>query len=190
MARDDYEIIAACKDKQEDACHELMRRYEGYVFKLCFNFTGQREDALDLTQEVFFKVFNNLSSYQLGRPFKPWLRQVAVNMAINSIQKHSSPLSLDQPLADGKATLADTLAATDDPAREIEWQETGQILKDAIKRLPQVYRLIVVLRHQEGMTYQEIADASGIPLGTVKTYLFRARSLLRKDLASYYAWEV
>lgn len=190
MARDDYELIVACRDRHQDACQELMRRYEGYVFKLCFNFTGQREDALDLTQEVFFKVFNSLSTYQMGRPFKPWLRQVAINMAINNMRKHSTPLSLDQPLADGKATLADILTARDDPAREIEWQETGQILREAIKRLPQVYRLIVVLRHQEGMTYQEIADTSGIPLGTVKNHLFRARSLLRKDLASYYAWEV
>lgn len=190
MARDEHEIIAACKNKQEDACQELMRRYEGYVFKLCLSFTGQREDALDLTQEVFLKVFKNLSSYQPGRPFKPWLRQVSVNTALDNMRQHSSPLSLEQPIADGNATLADTLASRDDPAREIEWQETGQILKEAIKRLPQVYRLVVVLRHQEGMTYQEIADATGIPLGTVKTHLFRARSLLRKDLASYYAWEV
>ncbi|PKM78199.1 MAG: RNA polymerase subunit sigma-24 [Firmicutes bacterium HGW-Firmicutes-15] len=175
---------------QEQAYQDLMRRYEGYIYRLCQSFINNREDALDLTQETFIRVFQGLETYQLNRPFKPWLRQVAVNTCVNFLQRHSSaPLFLDQPVADGNLTLADTLASREDPAQEIEWQETGRFLQEAINRLPQVYRLLVVLRHQEGMSYKEIAEETGVPLGTVKTHLFRARAALRKGLSTYYAWE-
>lgn len=191
MAEEDRQLILRCRDGQEQAYHDLMKRYEGYIYTLCFRCAGNREDALDLTQETFIKVFQGLDSYQLNRPFKPWLRRIAVNHCINFLQKRSSaPLFLDQPLADGKITLGDTLAASTDPAQEIEWQETGRFLKEAINRLSQQYRLLLFLRHQEGLSYQEIAEETGVPLGTIKTHLFRARAALRKELSVYYGWEV
>lgn len=190
MAEDDRQLVLKCREMQEQAYQDLMRRYEGYIYRLCQSFINNREDALDLTQETFIRVFQGLETYQLNRPFKPWLRQVAVNTCVNFLQRHSSaPLFLDQPVADGNLTLADTLASREDPAQEIEWQETGRFLQEAINRLPQVYRLLVVLRHQEGMSYKEIAEETGVPLGTVKTHLFRARAALRKGLSTYYAWE-
>jgi RNA polymerase sigma-70 factor (ECF subfamily) len=176
---------------QEQAYRDLMHRYERYVYRLCHSFTGNREDALDLTQETFIKVFQRLDTYQLNRPFKPWLRQVAINCCVDFLQKNSSsPLFLDQPLADGNLTLADTVASKEDPVKEIEWQETGRFLQEAINKLPQVDRLLIILRHQEGMSYKEIADETGVSLGMVKTHLFRARAALRQGLSAYYAWEV
>ena len=146
--------------------------------------------SLDLTQETFIRVFQGLDTYQLNRPFKPWLRQVTVNTCVNFLQRRSSsPLFLDQPSAEGNLTLGDTVASREDPAQEIEWQETGLILQESINRLPQVYRLLIVLRHQEEMSYKEIAEETGLPLGTVKTHLFRARAALRKELSAYYSWE-
>lgn len=190
MAEDDRQLVLKCRERQEQAYQELMRRYEGYIYRLCHSFTGNREDALDLTQETYIRVFQGLETYNLNRPFKPWLRQVAVNTCVNFLQKRSSsPLFLDRPFADGNLTLADTMASRDDPVQEIEWQETGRFLQEAINRLPQVYRLLIILRHQEGMSYQEIAEETGVPLGTVKTHLFRARAALRQGLSTYYAWE-
>jgi len=190
VAEDDRHLILKCRQKQEQAYQDLMRRYEGYIYSLCHRFTGNREDALDLTQETFIRVFQGLDTYQLNRPFKPWLRQVTVNTCVNFLQRRSSsPLFLDQPSAEGNLTLGDTVASREDPAQEIEWQETGLILQESINRLPQVYRLLIVLRHQEGMSYKEIAEETGLPLGTVKTHLFRARAALRKDLSAYYSWE-
>lgn len=191
MSEDDRQLILKCRENQEQAYHDLMHRYEGYIYRLCLSFAANREDALDLTQETFIKVFQGLDSYQLSRPFKPWLRQVAVNNCVNFLQRRgATPLFLDQPLADNKFTLGETLASRDDPAQEIEWQETGRFLQEAINKLPQEYRLLLILRHQEGMSYQEIADETGVPLGTIKTHLFRARGALRKELSSYYGWEV
>ncbi|WP_276623781.1 RNA polymerase sigma factor [Syntrophomonas wolfei] len=190
MAEEDRQLVIKCRDRQEQAYHELMRRYEGYIYHLCRSMTGNREDALDLTQETFIRVFQGLDSYQLNRPFRPWLRQIAINTCVNFLQRHSSaPLFLDQPLGDGKLTLADTVASPEDPAREIEWREAGRFLQEALNRLPQAYRLLIVLRHQEGMSYREIAEQTGVPLGTVKTHLFRARAALRKEFSTYYAWE-
>jgi len=190
LAEDDRQLVLKCREMQEQAYQDLMRRYEGYVYRLCLSFTGNREDALDLTQETFIRVFQGLDMYQLNRLFKPWLRQVAVNTCINFLQKQSlSPLFLDQPLTDEKLSLADTLASKEDLTREIEWQETGHFLQEAIDRLPQAYRLLIVLRHQEGMSYNEIAKETGVPMGTIKTHLFRARATLRKELSAYYAWE-
>jgi len=107
------------------------------------------------------------------------------------LQKQTaSPLFLDQPMADGNLNLGDTIASGEDLFKEVEWQEIGRFLKEAIGKLPQAYGLLLVLRHQEGMSYQEIADETGVPLGTVKTHLFRARAALRRELAVYYGWEV
>ena len=190
MAEDDRQLVLKCREMQEQAYQDLMRRYEGYIYRLCYSFTGNREDALDLTQDTFIRVFQGLDTYQLNRPFKPWLRQVTVNTCVNFLQKRSSlPLFLDQPLGDGNVTLADTVASREDLAQAIEWQETSRFLQEAINKLPHAYRLLIVLRHQEGMSYQEIAEETGVALGTIKTNLFRARAALRKGLSTYYAWE-
>lgn len=190
MAVDDRQLVLKCREMHEQAYQDLMRRYEGYIYRLCHNFSGTREDALDLTQETFLRVFQGLDTYQLNRPFKPWLRQVAVNTCIDFLRKRSTDiLFLDQPIAEGHVTLADSLSSPEDPITEIEWQETGHFLREAINNLPQSYRLLIILRHQEGMSYQEIAQETGVPLGTVKTHLFRARAALRKELSAYYAWE-
>lgn len=190
LAGDDRQLVLMCLEMQEQAYQDLMRRYEGYVYGLCRSFAGNREDALDLTQETFIRVFRGLHTFQINRPFKPWLRRIAINTCTSFLQKSSSsPLFLDQPLTDDNLVFGDTLASREDPAREIEWQETGEFLQAALNRLPKAYRLLVMLRHQEGMSYSEIADETGLPLGTVKTHLFRARAALRKELSAYYAWE-
>lgn len=190
MAEDDRQLILGCRDRQEQAYHELMRRYEGYIYRLCHSFTGNREDALDLTQETFIKAFAGLGGYQLNRPFKPWLRRIAVNNCLDFLQKRGPlPLFLDQPAGEN-LTLGDTVACGDDPYAKMEWQETGRFLKEAVERLPRVYGLLLILRHQEGMSYQEIVEETGMPMGTVKTCLFRARAALRQELSAYYGWEV
>lgn len=189
MDMDDHQVISLCREGREEGYRELLTRYEGYIYSLCYRLTGNREDALDLTQETFMKVINGLDSFQMNRAFKPWLRQVTVNACYNFLNRRApAGVSLEQPLDDG-LTLADLQPAVEDPAREVEWRDTRRLLWEMVKQLPAVYRLVLVLRHQEGMSYRDIAEVTGLPEGTVKTHLFRARRRLRQGVAEQYGWE-
>jgi len=188
---DDRQLVLMCREGREEAYRQLLFRYEGYIYSLCYRLTGQREDALELSQEVFLKVVTSLPGFQINRPFKPWLRRVVVNVCLNYLRRRTQEtLSLDQSAGEN-FSLADTLAAGrgDDPQVRLEWVETREALRAALERLPPLWRLVLALRHQEELSYQEIAAATGLPLGTVKTYLFRARNLLRQVFSEIYGWE-
>lgn len=188
---DDRQLVMECRNGDEYAYRVLLSRYEGYIYSLCYRLTGNREGALELAQEAMIRIVSGLDSYQVNKSFKPWLRQVVVNTGMNYLRRRSpETLSLDHIIADG-LTLGDTLAAgeTGDPQARVEWLETKKALEMAVRRLPPEYRLVLILRHQEGMSYNEIADSVSIPVGTVKTYLFRARNQLRAMLKDCYGWE-
>ena len=187
---DDRQLVLGCREGQEEAYRLLLTRYEGYIYNLCYKLTHHREDALELAQEAMIKIITGLESFQVNRPFKPWLRQVVINTGLNFLRRNApETLSLDQP-GQGNVTLADTLSSKEDPSAQVEWLESQKVLQAALSSLPPMLRMVLLLRHQEEMSYQEIADATQIPLGTVKTYLYRARSLLRKALSNTYGWEV
>lgn len=187
---DDHNLIIRCRDGDEEAWRLLLARYENYVYRLCFQISGSREDALDLAQETMVKVLTGLDRFQIGRPFKPWLRQVAINVCLNYLRRRTpEAVSLEQPIAED-IVLGDTLAGnTDDPLGAAEWQDAREVIRQAVSQLPPQQRLILVMRHQEGLSYEEIAATTDLPLGTVKTYLFRARQQLRHKLANVYGWE-
>lgn len=192
MDTDDRQLVLKCREGREEGYRLLLARYEGYIYSLCYRLAGRREDALELSQEALLKVVTGIKSFQVNRPFKPWLRQVVINTCLNFLRRHTpETLSLDQPIGED-FSLGDTLATSgiDDPQAQAEWMETRQALRMALSRLPPLFRLVLTLRHQEEMSYQEIADTTGLPLGTVKTYLFRARNLLRQSLSDLYGWEV
>jgi RNA polymerase sigma-70 factor (ECF subfamily) len=188
---DDSRLISGCRQGREEDYRQLLSRYEGYIYSLCYRLLGHREDALEMSQEAMLKVVTNLGSYQLNRPFKPWLRKVVVNVCLNFLrQRQTATLSLDRTMEED-LPLEGLLAAgsESDPTSRAEWLDTRNTLQQALKGLPPPLRLVLVLRHQEGMSYQEIADVMQLPLGTVKTNLFRARRLLRRILQDAYGWE-
>ncbi|HUW64277.1 MAG TPA: sigma-70 family RNA polymerase sigma factor [Spirochaetia bacterium] len=191
MEVDDRQLVLNCRDGQEDAYRLLLSRYEGYVYSLCYRLTGRREDAVELAQEAWIKVFAGLGDFQLNLPFKPWLRRIALNVCLNFLRRVTPDiLSLDHPIGND-FTLGDSLRAPgSDPLTYVQWVETRRMLRDVMGRLPPLFWLVMTLRHQEEMSYQEIATTTGLPLGTVKTYLSRARKMLREWLADAYGWEV
>jgi RNA polymerase sigma-70 factor (ECF subfamily) len=186
----EHDLIIRCRKGDEPAWRLLLTRYEAYVYRLCFRISGSRDDALDLTQEALVKVLNGLVKFQPGRPFKPWLRQVTVNSCLNYFRRLApKTVSLEQPVAED-IVLGDTLdGGTDDPAAVVEWQDAREVIRQAVGRLSPQQRLVLVMRHQEGLSYEEIASTTKLPLGTVKSYLFRARQQLRRELAGVYGWE-
>lgn len=191
METDDGQLVLGCRQGQEEAYRQLLSRYDGYIYSLCYRLTGHREDALDLAQESMVRVVTGLPSYQISRPFKPWLRRLVVNVCLKFINKRQPEL----PLLDQIDTLGRNMGrvspgrGSDDPPTAVEWLETRQALQQALGRLSPLLRLVIALRHQEGMTYREIAATLELPEGTVKTSLFRGRRLLRQILCQDYGWE-
>lgn len=186
----DYNLIIRCRDGDEEAWRQLVARYEVYIYQLCFRISGSREDALDFTQEAIVKVITGLDRFQPGRPFKPWLRQVTVNACLNCLRRRApATVSLEQSVGED-IVLGDTLAGNaEDPADAAEWRDAREVLRQEVSRLSPQQRLVLVMRHQEGLSYEQIAATTDLPLGTVKTYLFRARQQLRRQLANVYGWE-
>jgi RNA polymerase sigma-70 factor (ECF subfamily) len=174
----------ACRG-HEPAFRELVRRYERPVFSLVYRMVRDRALAEDLTQETFVKVLNAIGSYRPEFKFSSWIFKIANNAAIDHLRKkHLDTLSLDgSPLAETPEELDATALQVGDrsesPLDEAVARELGGAIDQAIARLRPEYRSCILLRHVEGYSYEEIAQALELPLGTVKTYIHRARNELR-----------
>ena len=189
QALGDREIVELAKAGKETAYRELLRRYERPVFSLVYRMVRDRTLAEDLAQETFIKVLNALDSYRPEYKFSSWIFKIANNAAIDHLRRRElDTLSLD---GSPDARTADEVAATalqatdhaESPLEELESRETGSAIERAIGRLRPEYRTCILLRHVEGRSYEEIADVMDLPLGTVKTYIHRARLELREYLA-------
>src|SRR6059036_749287 len=181
----DPEVIAWAKQGHEAAFRELVRRYERPVFSLLFRMVRDRGLAEDLAQETFIKVLNGIKSYNPQFKFSSWIFKIANNAAIDHLRKRDlDTLSLD---GSPHATTPEEMHATalqlgdrgESPLAELEARELGGAIEQAIARLRPEYRACILLRHVEGFSYEEIAATLELPLGTVKTYIHRARNELR-----------
>ena len=180
--------MAWCKQGHEAAFRELVRRYERPVFSLIYRMVRDRALAEDLAQETFVKVLNGIKSYKPEFKFSSWIFKIANNVAIDHVRRRTlDTLSLDgAPNADSPAAMQATAIQLDSrgesPLQEIEARELGSQIERAIGRLRPEYRACILLRHVEGHSYEEIAAMLDLPLGTVKTYIHRARNELRSHL--------
>ena len=161
--------------KQDPAAFgALVQRYQDRLFNYLYRMTGSREDAEDLAQEVLIRIYKALDRFRLDAPFKPWMYKIATNVAINHL-KSRRPASL---LEDDVPSTAHFAA----PEAMAEQHETQRVVLSAINELPDHYRAIVLMRHLEELSYEEIAQALDVPLGTAKVRLHRARALLQEKL--------
>jgi RNA polymerase sigma-70 factor (ECF subfamily) len=185
----DQEVVALARAGREAAYRELLHRYERPVFSLIYRMVRDRAASEDLSQETFIKVLNALESYRPEYKFSSWIFKIANNAAIDHLRKREiDTLSLD---GSPSARTADEVEATalqasdrgPTPLAALESRELGSAIEQAIGRLRPEYRSCILLRHVEGRAYEEIAEALDLPLGTVKTYIHRARLELRESLA-------
>jgi RNA polymerase sigma-70 factor, ECF subfamily len=181
----DQEVVALAKQGSELAFRELIRRYERPVFSLIFRMVRNRELAEDLSQETFIKVLNAVHTYRPEFKFSSWVFKIANNAAIDHLRKRElDTLSLEgSPHAETPEMIEATALQLGDRGEtqleEVENRELGRSIEAAIDKLRPEYRSCILLRHVEGRTYEEIAEILGLPLGTVKTYIHRARNELR-----------
>lgn len=184
----DQEVVALARAGRDAAYRELIRRYERPVFSLIYRMVRDRELAEDLAQETFVKALNAIESYRPEFKFSSWIFKIANNAAIDQLRRRElDTLSLDgSPNAETQDAVEATALQVSDrnetPLEELEARELGGAIEVAIARLRPEYRACILLRHVEGRPYEEIAEMLSLPLGTVKTYIHRARNELRQAL--------
>jgi RNA polymerase sigma factor (sigma-70 family) len=180
LSDEDRILVERCLKGDEKAYEELLRTHRRSVFSICLRMVRNRAAAEDIAQEVFIKVFAALGRYDSTYPFASWLNRITSNLCIDHLRREKDrTLSLDQPIGGGDDDLLIQIPSrAAGPDREMESREMMAILEEAMGILPENYRIIVILRHQEQLSYEEISDTLGIPLGTVKARIHRARNMI------------
>jgi RNA polymerase sigma-70 factor (ECF subfamily) len=179
-ALSDIDLISRALGGREDGFEELVRRYQrpitGYVFRMLNDY----EASLDVTQEVFIKVYNSLNRYSSEYKFSTWLYRIAHNAAIDHMRRNSvNQQSLETENADGTYQLQ-IESPNPTPEQDRERSEWRTEIDAVVKCLPAAYKDLILLRHSRDLSYDEIAEVTGLPLGTVKNRLFRAREMMRE----------
>jgi len=182
------ELVAEALRGAEEAFREIVVRFERPVYSLIARMIQDPAAAEDLAQEVFLKAFRRLETYDPARKFSSWLFKIAHNTTIDHLRRHAPetiPLEGGKDREEDRGGLAAVLAdeSTENPSSAAERRDMARSLERAIARLRPEYREAVVLFYIEGASYQEICEATDLPLGTVKTNLHRARKELAEEMA-------
>lgn len=184
-AAPDVQVVAQALTGHQNAAREIVRRYQRPVFNLIVRMVQDAGTAEDLAQEAFTKVFRSLRTFDVRLRFAAWILKIAHNTTLDYLRRHRPHLvPLDAPVAGDDRTLADRLPdpLAVSPERAAERRQLSAALDAAVDRLRPEYRRVVVLRYQEDLDYSDIAEVMGVPLGTVKTFLHRARQALADEL--------
>jgi len=184
LPEDDDKLIKEALEGNQQAFKGLVTRHQASVFHIVFRIVRDREVANDLVQETFMKAFSSLKSYRSEYRFSTWLYKIAANSSIDHLRKRRiHALSLDNPIAteDGQVSI-EVPDYSHHPEREMVRRERAVSIDEAIDSLPDKYRRVIVARHKEEKSYEEIANELNLPVGTVKARIFRARELLKKRL--------
>ena len=173
MSRDeDVELVRRCRAGERAACETLLAEYEKPVYNVAYRMLHNVDDAQDVTQTVFMKVFENLDRYDPRHRFFSWIYRIAINESINAAQKRAR----QRPLEGHEPTQHRG------PADDCEQQATSDAIEAVLMTLTSDYRTVIVLRHIAGFSYEEISEVVEVPAKTVKSRLFTARRLLRDGL--------
>ena len=182
---DDHTLVAQVKSGQMQSYGELVRRYQDRIFNTCWRICGHLEDARDLTQEAFLKAFESLDGYRQESGFYTWIFRVATNLSISHRRNAGRKRIMLNDQARAMRAKADGLARRTHEGNLEAQEPSGQSAGRAaalLQVLDDEHRAAVVLRDIEGFNYQEIAEILGVPVGTVKSRLHRARMMLREAI--------
>ena len=177
----DRELVAIAVEGFDGSFEELVRRYQRPIAAYVYRMVGNYESALDLTQEIFIKVYNSLSRYRSEFKFSTWIYKIAHNAAVDHLRRSSTR---EQSLVAGTESDSYDLpieSASLTPEQESERKERRGEIESVVRALPSNYRELIILRHSQDLSYEEIVEVTGLPLGTVKNRLFRAREMMRQQ---------
>jgi len=186
---DESVLLAQSREGDTRAFAELVRRYEGKIFRLAQHITQNREDAEDVLRETFMKSYEHLDQFKGDSKFYTWIVRIAVNQALMKLRRRKTDksVSLDEQIDTGEDTIVREIAAWDeDPEQRFSREELGSILDRAIQSLEPPYRSVFVLRDIDELSTEETAEALGLSVPAVKSRLLRARLQLREKLTRYF----
>ena len=176
----DSELVAKALAGREESFEELVRRYQRPIAAYVYRMVGNYDAALDLTQEVFIKIYGSLARYRSEFKFSTWIYKIAHNASIDHLRRNTTR---DQSLtgeADGTQYEIPLKSSKPTPEQESERRERRTEIEAVVSQLPHAYKDLILLRHSHDLSYDEIAEVTGLPLGTVKNRLFRAREMMRE----------
>ncbi len=178
----DGELVQTAIAGREASFEELVRRYQRPIAAYVYRMVGDYDAALDLTQEVFIKVYNSLARYRSEFKFSTWIYKIAHNAAIDHLRRYAVREQALSGELDGEPRVVAIESRRLTPEQESEREERRTEIESVVDELPSAYRELIVLRHSHDLSYDEIAEVTGLPLGTVKNRLFRARDAMRELL--------
>lgn len=192
ITMDDAVLVEQCQQGHSAAMERLIVKYQDRIYNVVFKMCGNRDDAAELTQDIFVKFIEKINTFQGRSAFYTWLFRIAVNMTLNFCKRRFKVVnrSLDEPVGEqmdqAKQSLGNFLVDKNavEPSVMAQRKEVAEIISLALGRLDDSQRMVLILRDIEGMSYAEVADSLDIELGTVKSRLSRARSNLREILES------
>src|SRR5687768_1132719 len=180
-AASDRELVGIAVNGFDGSFEELVRRYQRPIAAYVYRMVGNYESALDLTQEIFIKVYKSLSRYRAEFKFSTWIYKIAHNAAVDHLRRTATR---EQSLLVGPEGDQFELPIESNrlsPEQESERRERRVEIETVVRTLPANYRELIVLRHSQDLSYEEIVEVTGLPLGTVKNRLFRAREMMRQQ---------
>jgi RNA polymerase sigma-70 factor (ECF subfamily) len=188
-ALEEQALVAKAKEGDAAAFTELVRRYEGKIYRLAKHITQNDEDAEDVLQEAFLKAYSHLDSFQGQSKFYTWIVRIAVNEALMKLRKRKSDRSvpLDEPVDTGEDEVIREIAVWgENPEQQYTREELREILDKAVDSLRPAFRTVFVLRDIEDLSTEETAEALNISVPAVKSRLLRARLQLREKLTRFF----
>ena len=182
-------LVTQAREGDTTAFAELVRRYEGKIFRLAQHVTQNREDAEDVLQETFMKAYEHLDQFKGDSKFYTWIVRIAVNQALMKLRRRKTDksVSLDEQIDTGEDTVVREIAAWgENPEQQFSREELGEVLDTAIQSLDPPYRSVFLLRDVEDLSTEETAEALGLSVPAVKSRLLRARLQLREKLTRFF----
>jgi RNA polymerase sigma-70 factor (ECF subfamily) len=178
--QDDVQLVAASRNGDQDSFAILVQRHQRRVFNLVYRMLQQYEEANETTQETFLAAWQGLPSFRGDARFSTWLYRIAYNCSLKQLEQRKRDYALQTAIH-----LEQLLTQENEESRanaEIEARDCKALVHEHLSTLPAKYRIVLVLRHLQDMTYEEMAEILAMPIGTIKTHLFRARNLLKERL--------
>ncbi len=173
----EQQLIRAAQSGDRDALITLLRNIETHVYRTAYYILNNEQDAMDASQEALIRIYTKINSYEEKAQFKTWVQRIVTNICIDKFRRTKPSVSIEEHEL--------VFKGDDNVEREVLSTYVAKDIQEAIEKLPEHHRAVVVLRYLQDFSYNEIADSLNLPLNTVKSYLFRARQQLQSLLQDY-----